>query len=181
MTDDEASRPFYFGHYRVYRDGRLRNSQGHFLTPVMPPGYIEAAYNLRHKKKGQRIKARTILRIVWGIKRDPGDFSLAWIKQIRKTCGFRAHVHARVPVTHPDWPRHMSEPDNWWNMIDHTPGCEGPASPAYCPLEQSMAVPCFEGTYIHAATGDPAYRLERLRRLKLQTEAEIMRLEEATG
>jgi hypothetical protein len=28
--------------------------------------------------------------------------------------------------------------ETWWNGLDFTPGCEGPASPAYCPLEQRL-------------------------------------------
>jgi predicted nucleic acid-binding Zn ribbon protein len=28
--------------------------------------------------------------------------------------------------------------ETFWNDLDYTPGCEGPASPAYCPLEQRL-------------------------------------------
>lgn len=133
----EKERPFYFGHYMVTQDGRIRNSRGQWLSPVMPPGYAEAAYNLRHRKKSQRIKARTIMRLVWGKVIPPERFDLHWIKQVRTKNGKTCLSKESVAQSDRSWRLAMAsvDPYAWWNGLDYTPGCQGPADPQYCPLD----------------------------------------------
>lgn len=129
------TKSFYYGHYQVYRDGRIKNSRGKWLTPVMPPGYSEAAYNLRHKKKAERVKVRTILKITWGLDVSSEQFSMAWIHRVRQKNGLKPAVKS---TTGRAWKQHVMSSEEWWNQIEYTPGCQGPADPIYCPLEQRL-------------------------------------------
>ena len=123
-------------------NGRILGKNGAWLNPVMNQGYKEATYNLRHGGKCLRIKARTVLSVVWGPDSVKDmEFTPAWCKRIHNINGFTPHRNPEVKKQHVQIPVWAGWDDlGTWNDL-RWPGFSDPTTPEICPLEQHMGAP----------------------------------------
>jgi len=139
VSKEDETRPFYYGRYLVYKDGRMKNTQGVFLKPRVLRFRSEAVYSLQYKKKRQRLKVVTIVRAVWGGKGSPGPFDEEWVYKVLED-SFKTS-DKRIPGIIPQTSASSYYDEPSWNSLETPPGCDGPWDPIFCPLEQHMGEP----------------------------------------